>query len=126
MLPLPAGEREARRFVHRRRALLPDLLSVMLADREAARGPMSTPGSRHAYALGMERVLSALEAQPAEPPPLLDGREVMALLDLPPGPGVGAALRVLAEAAALGEVRDAPGARAFLRAWAAERAGRPG
>ncbi|MDP9763701.1 HD domain-containing protein [Deinococcus enclensis] len=126
MLPLPAGEREARRFVHRRRALLPDLLSVMLADREAARGPMSTPGSRHAYALGMERVLAALEAQPAEPPPLLDGREVMALLDLPPGPGVGAALRVLAEAAALGEVRDAPGARAFLRAWAAERAGPPG
>ena len=86
----------------------------------------STPGSRHAYALGMERVLMALEAQPAEPPPLLDGREVMALLDLPPGPGVGEALRVLAEAAALGEVRDAPGARAFLRAWAAERSGRPG
>lgn len=118
MLPLPANEREARRFVHRRRELLPDLLSLMLADREAARGPWSSEASRRAYARGFERVLAALEEQPSAPPPLLDGREIMALLGIPPGPRVGMAARALAEAAALGEVTTPDGARAFVRAWA--------
>ncbi|WP_291424115.1 HD domain-containing protein [Deinococcus sp.] len=118
MLPLPANAKEARRFVHRRRELLPDLLSVMLADREAARGPASTPASRYAYALGMERVLAALEEQPSAPAPLLTGQEIMELLGLEPGPGVGQAVRALAEAAATHEVSDAQGARAFLKAWA--------
>ncbi|WP_034384885.1 HD domain-containing protein [Deinococcus sp. YIM 77859] len=117
MAHLPSDEREARRFVHRRRELLPDLLRLMLADREAARGPQSTPGTRQAYALGIERVLAALEEQPAPPPPLLSGHDVMALLHLPPGPAVGAALRAVAEAQALGEVRTAQEARSFLQAW---------
>lgn len=116
MAPLPATDPEARRFVHRRRELLPDLLSLMLADREAARGPSSSPASRHAYALGFERVLAALEERPTAPPPLLRGEEVMALLGLPPGPGVGAALRALAEAQALGEVRTPEEARNWLLA----------
>lgn len=119
MVHLPATEKEARRFVHRRRELLPDLLSLMLADREAARGPLSSPASRRAYAQGMERVLAALEAQPAPPPALLSGKEIMALLGCGPGPLVGAALRALAEAAALDEVQGPAGARAFVTAWAA-------
>ncbi len=86
MVPLPAGEKEARRFVHRRRDLLPDLLWVMLADREAARGPSSSESSRHAYAAAMGRVLEALENRPAPPRPLLTGADVMALLDIPPAP----------------------------------------
>jgi poly(A) polymerase len=118
MLPLPANEREARRFVHRRRELLPDLLSLMLADREAARGPSSSEASRRAYARGFERVLAALEEQPSAPPPLLGGQEIMALLGIPPGPRVGMAARALAEAAALGEVTTPDGARAFVRDWA--------
>lgn len=114
MAPLPAGEREARRFVHRRRELLPDLLRLMLADREAARGPQSHPAIRHAYARAMDRVLAALEEQPAAPRPLLTGEDVMALLDIPPGPVVGEALRAVAEAQAMGEVRTAEEARALL------------
>lgn len=120
MVPLPPGEKEARRFVHRRRELLPDLLSLMLADREAARGPSSSPASRHAYALGMERVLAALDEQPRAPAPLLTGEEVMALLKIGPGPEVGAALRALAEARAVGEVSGAEEARAFVTAWGHE------
>lgn len=116
MVPLPSGEREARRFVHRRRALLPDLLSLMLADREAARGPESSPATRHAYALGIERVLEALEEQPTAPPPLLTGGDVMALLKIAPGPAVGEALRALAEAQSLGEVRTLEEARALVLA----------
>ena len=118
MLPLPGNEREARRFVHRRRELLPDLLALMLADREAARGPQSSEGSRRRYAQGMDRVLAALEAQPVPPPPLLDGGQIMALLALPSGPRVGQALRALAEAAALGEVSSRQQAELWLRGWA--------
>lgn len=121
MVPLPANETEARRFVHRRRELLPDLLHLMLADREAARGLSSTPGSRHAYALGFERVLAALEQQPQAPAPLLSGEEVMALLHLSPGPEVGQALRALAEAHALGEVKTSEEARDWLRVHAKAR-----
>ncbi len=114
MVPLPAGAKEARRFVHRRRDLLPDLLWVMLADREAARGPSSSEASRHAYAVAMGRVLEALEVQPAPLRPLLTGADVMALLDIPPGPRIGEVLRALNEAVALGEVMDEAEARAFV------------
>ncbi len=116
MLPLPGSEREARRFVHRRRDLLPDLLALMLADREAARGPSSSGASRLSYRQGMDRVLTALEVQPASPAPLLSGADVMALLELPPGPEVGEVLRALAEARALGDLPDAEAARAWLLA----------
>lgn len=117
MIPLPAGEKEARRFVHRRRDLLPDLLSVMLADREAARGPMSSPATRHAYAVAMNRVLGALEEQPSAPRPLLSSEEIMALLHLEPGPLVGQAVRALGEAVAVGDVLDEAEARAYLLKW---------
>ena len=113
MLPLPQNDTEARRFVHRRRALLPDLLALMLADREAARGPSSSPASRHAYAAAIDRVLAALEEQPAAPRPLLTGTELMALLGIQPGPEVGQALRALNEAAALGDVKNSEEARRF-------------
>ncbi|MCP2015790.1 poly(A) polymerase [Deinococcus sp. HSC-46F16] len=114
MAQLPSNEREARRFVHRRRPLLPDLLRLMLADREASRGPDSHPAIRHAYARAFERVLAALEEQPQAPRPLLTGEDVMGLLGLSPGPAVGQALRAVAEAQALGEVRTPEEARAFL------------
>jgi poly(A) polymerase len=120
MLPLPANGREARRFVHRRRALLPALLALMLADREAARGPSSTDASRLAYQQGFDRLLAALEDQPGPVAPLLSGRQIMALLDLAPGPQVGRAVRALAEARALGDVQSAEEARVWLLNEAAE------
>ncbi|MFC5849069.1 CCA tRNA nucleotidyltransferase [Deinococcus petrolearius] len=119
MAQLPADEPAARRFAHRRRELLPDLLRVMLADREAARGPSSSPLGRTAYMLAMNRVLEALEEQPAAPAPLLSGEDVMTLLAIAPGPRVGEVLRALAEARALGEVQTPEAARVWVRAWAA-------
>lgn len=118
MLPLPTGEREARRFVHRRRALLPDLLALMLADREAGRGPASSEAGRHAYQAAISLALAALEDQPQAPEPLLRGEDVMELLNLPPGPQVGAALRAVHEAQALGEIRTKEQAEAFVLKWA--------
>ena len=117
MVPLPQNAREARRFVHRRRDLLPDLLALMLADREAGRGPQSSEGGRMAYQRGFSLLLAALKEVPAAPAPLLRGEDVMALLDLPPGPQVGAALRAVAEARALGDVGTPEQARAFVRQW---------
>ncbi|MEX2543132.1 MAG: HD domain-containing protein [Trueperaceae bacterium] len=120
MLPLPRGDRQARRFAHRRRELLPDLLKLMIADREAARGPLSSEATRRAYRTSLSRIVAILE----EPPPLaplLDGREVMEILGLPEGPQVGEALRFLGEARAVGDVTDREQARAALEGLARAR-----
>lgn len=110
MLPLPRGERAARRFVHRRRELLPALLKLMIADREAARGPLSSAAGRNAYRVALGQVIG-LMSEEAPPRPLLSGHEVMALLSIAPGPRVGEVLALIAEARALGDLDDAAGAR---------------
>ena len=86
----------------------------MLADREAVRGPGSSDASRLAHKQGFDRLLAALEDQPAPEAPLLSGEELMALLDLSPGPQVGQVVRALAEARALGDLRSAEEARTWL------------
>lgn len=118
MLPLPHGERAVRRFIHRRRELLPDLLKLMLADREAARGRLATEEARARYRLAVSAVLAALDATP-EPRALLTGDDVMALLRLAPGPRVGEALAVLGEAQALGDVLGREDAELALLRYAA-------
>jgi poly(A) polymerase len=118
MLPLPKNRKEARRFVHKRQALLPELLQLMLADREAARGPLSSEAARTAYRLAVGNAL-AVAAETPKPPPLLDGREVMALLNLSGGPRVGEALRFIREAAAVGDIHTVEEAKAALKHYAA-------
>jgi len=124
MLPLPGGEREARRFVHRRGTLLPDLLKLMIADREAARGPLASETRRQAYRLALARVLAILN-EPPPAAPLLDGEAVMHLLGIPPGPRVGEALRLLREAEAVGDIATAEEAEALLRRYAEAQGWRP-
>jgi poly(A) polymerase len=113
MRPLPKGERAARRFVHRLRPLLPDLLRLMVADREAARGPLASHAQRQRYRLALAEVVRLLDEAPPRPP-LLRGDEVMALLGVGPGPRVGQALRALEEAHALGDVTDRQEAETYL------------
>ncbi|MFA5550592.1 MAG: HD domain-containing protein [Trueperaceae bacterium] len=117
MLPLPRGERAARRFVHRRRALLPDLLKLMIADREAARGPLASAAGRAAYRVALGQVVAIMGESPPQPP-LLSGNEVMTLLNLAPGPRVGEALALVAEARALGDVANESQARELLLRYA--------
>ena len=121
MVQLPQGkdvqDRAVRRFVHRRGELLPDLLKLMLADREAARGPRSSAASRQAYRLAIARVLEALDTEPPTHP-LLSGREIMDLLGLSEGPRVGEAVRFLREAEAVGDVRTPAEAKAALKRYA--------
>ena len=120
MIRLPSDDAQAARFVRRQHALLPDLLEVMLSDREAARGASSSSEARQAYKLGFERVLSAMNAHDAVKP-LLSGRDVMQLLSLRPGPLVGQALEVLLELQTNGEISTPLEARAALMRWAAVR-----
>lgn len=117
MVQLPTSEREAKRFAHRRRALLPDLLKLMLADREAARGPLSSAKNRERYQMALAMILEGLEP-PQKNPPLLDGKEIMTLLNLSPGPRIGEALRFIEEAAALGDIRSKEEAVRALHAYA--------
>ncbi|MEM6427928.1 MAG: HDIG domain-containing metalloprotein [Deinococcota bacterium] len=121
MLRLPKTDKAIRRFIHRRRHILPDLLKVMLADREAARGKQSSRAARQAYRLAVSRILAVqdLAVQDQEAPaPLLSGQEVMALLELDPGPKVGEALRFLAEARAVGDVHNKDDAMRALLSYA--------
>lgn len=120
MLRLPGDGRQARRFVNRNRAILPELLQVMLSDREAARGPLSSELSRRAYQQGMDRVLEAIKRHDTTKP-LMDGREIMAFLKLSPGRTVGQALAFLREAELNGEASDLETARGLLMAWARAR-----
>lgn len=106
----PEGARALRRFYLRRQDLLPALPYLMAADRLAALGVEA-----EAWEL-LERSRKAL-AEPLPRRPLLTGEEVMALLDLRPGPEVGQALSALLEAQAEGEVQTPEEARAFLLYW---------
>jgi poly(A) polymerase len=128
MLPLPHKRsnaddpdeqlgKEIRRFIHRRRALLPDLLKLMLADREAARGRRASEASRVAYRLAIARILKVLEEAPPKPP-LLTGQDVMRLLSLSPGPKVGEALAFVREAEAVGDVSTREEAEESLKNYA--------
>lgn len=125
MVPLPHKrtdpnhnlDKEIRRFVHRHRELLPDLLKLMLADREAARGKHASEAARQNYRLAMGRILKVLEEAPPKPP-LLTGDDVMLLLGLSPGPKVGQALEMLKEAEAVGDANTREEAEALLKNYA--------
>ncbi len=128
MLPLPHKrsdakdtdeqlQKEIRRFVHRRRNLLPDLLKLMLADREAARGKRANEASRQAYRLAIGRILEVLQDAPPKPP-LLSGQEIMKLLNISPGPRVGEAIAFVKEAEAVGDVSTCEEAEDLLRNYA--------
>jgi poly(A) polymerase len=117
MLPLPKNAKTTRRFVHRRREILPDLLKVMLADREAARGKRASLAARQVYRAAVAGIVAELD-KPAPLEPLLSGDDVMALLKLEPGPHVGEALRFVAEARAVGDVHKVEDAKIALLAYA--------
>jgi poly(A) polymerase len=103
--------------VRRQRTLLPDLLEVMLSDREAARGASSSEEARRAYKIGFDRVLSAMQTHDAVKP-LVTGRDVMDWLGLAPGKEIGQALEFIADLQESGDVRDPGEARAALAEWA--------
>jgi len=99
-----------------------DLLLLAVADAAALRGdsPLEVwegPGG------GIVRELMAGYAEEAaalSAPPLLDGRDAMEALELPPGPEIGRLLRLLREAQAVGAVTTRDAALAYLRRMRAD------
>lgn len=104
MLPLPKTTKEAERFVRKRRDLLPDLLHVMLADRQAARGRLSSPATRQRYQLGMARVLEVLNAVPVEESVLLTGHDLIKQFRFAEGPFLGELLSFVKAAQKAGDI----------------------
>ncbi len=117
MLPLPEGERSARRYVHRYGHILEDLLKLMIADRESARGRQASEAGRNRYRVALGRLLGTMKQHPPEPP-LLDGNQLMRLLGIPAGPRVGEAARYLAELQAVGDADSVEEAEKHLRTYA--------
>lgn len=117
MLRLPSDQTSAARFVRRNLEILPELLEVMLADREAARGPASDESSRRSYQHGFELVLNAMK-QNSSIKLLLNGEQVMEFLRLEPGKAVGQALEFLKTLQESGEVTTLEQAKTALLEWA--------
>lgn len=116
MLRLPSDQTSASRFVRRNTEILPELLEVMLADREAARGLASDEQSRRSYQHGFELVLVALQEN-SSLKPIMNGQEVMNYLNLKPGKAVGQALKFLKTLQETGEITTLEQARNALTDW---------
>lgn len=86
-----------------------ELLALHAADRRAASGDLSI----HDHCL---QELACLGEKNLRPARLLDGHEVIAF-GVPPGPGVGKALRALEDAQLEGQVATREEAEAWLRRW---------
>ncbi len=85
----------------------PACLLVWWADRLATRGPSSHVDQIDQQRARLEELLCAYFFKPEEaiaPPKLVDGRQLMAALGLPPGPLIGRLLQAVQEAQAEGRV----------------------
>jgi tRNA nucleotidyltransferase/poly(A) polymerase len=97
-----------------------DLVLLALADVRATHAHLLSQKT-WAAVLDVSRVLlENFWEKPEEtvsPPPLLDGNEIMGVLDLDSGPQIGAVLKVIREAQATGKVTTREEAVALSREW---------
>ncbi len=104
------------RFYRRMGDETPDVVLLALADRHSATGPWLQPGELEAATHAHIWLLENYEAEQVvlKVPRLLNGREVMQLLNVGPGPHLKEMLEAVQEAQQLGEVQTADEARAWL------------
>ena len=83
-----------------------DVLFLSLADHLATRGPNLDISNWQAHAQVVEYVLSQLFEQESitSPPKLIDGRDLINIFNMSPGPRIGEILEAVREAQASGEV----------------------
>jgi poly(A) polymerase len=122
MIRLPADQTSAARFVRRNQKILPELLQVMIADREAARGPASNEHARLAYQHQIDLVLEAMKHH-SSIKVLMNGEDIMAFLNLKPGKSVGLALEFMKTLQEAGELQNLEQAKTALLEWAKIRIG---
>jgi poly(A) polymerase len=94
-----------------------DLLLLALADAAGLRGdsPLGVWEGDGGHVVRELMAGHAEETAALSAPPLLDGRDAMAALGLPPGPEIGRLLGLLREAQAVGAVTTREAALAYLR-----------
>ncbi|MBP7964391.1 MAG: hypothetical protein KA003_20575, partial [Caldilineaceae bacterium] len=94
-----------------------DVALLALADRQAT-GEGAAADSWPAYLVMTEQILAyVLEERPATAQPLVNGRQVMDHLNLPPSRLVGQVMNALAEAQAVGEINTTEEALAWAAAF---------
>lgn len=105
------------RFLRRMGDDTPDVILLAMADRHSTLGEGVTAETVWQDDENMLYLLSEYEARREEikTPPLLNGREVMDLLDVGPGPHLREILEGLKEARQLGEIATSDEARSWVR-----------
>jgi tRNA nucleotidyltransferase/poly(A) polymerase len=112
----PVPRRLIYRFITNLGDATPLMILHTLADCAAHRGELAE-GSFARHEIAAAEILAHYYAADvvAAPPLLLDGHEIMQLLDLAPGPQIGRLKSALLEATAAGEVLTVDAARDFVR-----------
>lgn len=112
-------ERAVRRFYRSVGDDLPELMLLAFADFAATRGPGLMGENRHLLEDHLNELLAGYRVfieEDRQRERLLDGRRVMELLAIPPGPIVGEILSALDEAQEFKEVQDRTAAEHFVLA----------
>lgn len=108
---------------------LPGLFLLALADTLAGRGPLRPSEAEERLIALWDQVSRLRDSELAAAlaaPPLINGRELMAALDLAPGPEVGRLLNLVRQAQLEGRVASRTSALALARARQRRRGERPG
>lgn len=114
----PFSRRAEYRFFRDADNTAPDVVLLSLADHMATHAPAPEAGRWETRVKTSRELLESFfraHTERVAPAPLLNGRQVMAELGLPPGPRIGQLLEGLREAQATGEVRTEDDAWAWLR-----------
>ncbi|MEF3273416.1 MAG: HDIG domain-containing protein [Chloroflexus sp.] len=116
------SERGIHRFFRDTGDAGPDILLHELADHLATRGPWIDPTAWGQHLAWLGAMLEHYWNPPAPPPPpLIRGHELMAALQIGPGPEVGRLLRLIHEAQQAGEIHSPEEALALARTLWADR-----
>jgi putative nucleotidyltransferase with HDIG domain len=94
-----------------------EVLLLSYADGLATQGPLTTHQLRARHKEVVLKMLASLyeETHVSQPPKLIDGKDLMAALSLPPGPIIGDLLNTVREAQAEGKVKNRAQALKFAR-----------
>ena len=94
-----------------------DVLYLSLADHLAARGPALDPDEFREHARIAAYVIEKYyeTSGPSAPPQIIDGNEIMEILQIPPGRVIGQLREALREAQAAGEIKDRNQAAEYLK-----------
>ncbi len=116
----PLSLRQIVRYLDRTSPADVELIVLSCADRLATNGPRTTPPQieRHLDVARQVTRQMIMLAERGTPAPLLDGREILALVGRDPGPWTAALVRALREEQIIGRVRTRTQAERFARDWA--------